>query len=170
MATYFLDTNALVKLYAFDSTSYWTIGIVASKRPRHRIVVSVIVQVELPSALYKLERITPGIDGAQTDLALKRFARDLRADNQFRRSRFTVMLLNASLLERATLLLEHYRSGQPKALHTLDALHLASALTAQALLPENECANFSFVSADKQLRGCAADQSLAVIDPNRPPG
>jgi hypothetical protein len=99
MATYFLDTNALVKLYAFDSTSYWTIGIVASKRPRHRIVVSEIVQVELPSALYKLEHITPGIDAAQTDLALKRFAHDLRADNQFRRSRFTVMLLNASLLE-----------------------------------------------------------------------
>ena len=169
MATYFLDTNALVKLYAFDSTSYWTIGIVASKRPRHRIVVSEIVQVEVPSALYKLERITPGIDATQTDLALKRFARDLRADDQFRRSRFTVMLLNAALLERARLLLERYRSGKPKALHTLDALHLSSALTTQALSPEAERANFFFVSADKQLCGCAADQGLAVIDPNQPP-
>lgn len=69
MATYFLDTNALVKLYAFDSTSYWTIGIVASRRPRHRIVVSEIVQVEVPSALYKLERIDATIVASQTDLA-----------------------------------------------------------------------------------------------------
>ena len=169
MAIYFLDTNALVKLYAFDSTSYRTIGIVASKRPRHRIVVSEIVQVELPSALYKLERITPEIDAAQTNLALKRFARDLRTDDQFRRSRFTVMFLNTTRLEQATLLLDTYRSGKPKALHTLDALHLASALVAQALAPEPERANFYFVSADKQLRGCAADQGLAVIDPNQPP-
>ena len=169
MATYFLDTNALIKLYAFDSTSYWTIEIVASKRPHHRIVVSEIGQVELPSALYKLERITPGIDAAQTDLALKRFARDLRADNQFRRSRFTVMLLNLALLQLAMGLLERYRSGKPKALHTLDALHLASALTAHATLSEAERASFSFVSADKQLRGSAADQGLAVIDPNQPP-
>jgi PIN domain len=169
MATYFLDTNALVKLYAFDRTSYWTIGIVASKRPRHRIVVSEIVQVELPSALYKLERITSGINAAQTDLALKRFTRDLRADDQFRRSRFTVMFLNTTRLKQAALLLDTYRSGKPKASHTLDALHLASALVAQVLLPENERANFCFVSADKQLRGYAADQGLAVIDPNQPP-
>jgi len=52
MTTCFLDTNALVKLYAFDSTSYWTIGIVASKHPRHPIVVSEIVRIEVPSALY----------------------------------------------------------------------------------------------------------------------
>jgi predicted nucleic acid-binding protein len=78
MTTYFLDTNALVKLYAFDSTSYWTIGIVANRRPRHRIVVSDIVQVEVPSALYKLERVDATI-AAQTDLAVKRFNRDLRA-------------------------------------------------------------------------------------------
>jgi len=79
------------------------------------------------------------------------------------------MFLNTTRLEQATLLLDTYRSGKPKALHTLDALHLASALVAQALAPENERANFFFVSADKQLRGCAADQGLAVIDPNQPP-
>jgi hypothetical protein len=114
--------------------------------------------------------MTPGIDAAQTGLALKRFARDLRADNQFHRSRFTVMFLNTTRLEQATLLLDTYRSGKPKALHTLDALHLASAITAQALLPEAERTNFFFVNADKQLCGCAADQGLAVINPNQPRG
>ena len=107
MTTYFLDTNALVKLYAFDRTSYWTIGVVASRRPRHRI--------------------------------------------------------------RATQLLERYRTGTPKALHTLDALHLASALIARAMLPESERVTFHFVSADRQLRGCAEDQGLTVIDPSHPP-
>jgi hypothetical protein len=131
--------------------------------------VSEIVQVELPSALYKLERIDPGIDMAQTDLALKRFERDLRADNLFRRSRFTVVFLTTTRLEQATLLLESYRFGKPKALHTLDALHLTSALIAHAMLPETERATFSFASADKQLRGYATDQGLAVIDPNYPP-
>jgi predicted nucleic acid-binding protein len=169
MTTYFLDTNALVKLYAFDSTSYWTIGIVANKRPRHRIVVSDIVQVEVPSALYKLERVDPTVAAAQTDLAVKRFNRDLRAEDLFRRSRFSVVLRSAPLLARAAELLERYRSGKPKALHTLDALHLASALIARALLTKHDRATFHFVSADTQLRGCAADQGLAVIDPNHPP-
>jgi len=168
MTTYFLDTNALVKLYAFDSTSYWTIGVVASRHPRNRIVVSEIVQVEVLSALYKLERIDATIAASQTDLAIKRFNRDLRADDLFRRSRFSVVFLSAPLLARATQLLERYRSGTPKALHTLDAFHLASALIARATLPEGERATFQFVSADKQLRGCATDQGLAVIDPNHP--
>ncbi len=141
----------------------------AARGAHHRIVVSEIVQVEVPSALYKLERIDATIAAAQTDLAVKRFNRDLRADDLFRRSRFSVVFLSAPLLARATQLLERYRTGKPKALHTLDALHLASALIARAMLPESERATFHFVSADKQLRGCAADQGLAVIDPNHPP-
>jgi len=104
----------------------------------------------------------------QTDRAIRRFNRDLRADDLFRRSRFSVMFLGAPLLARAVQLLERSRSGAPTALHTLDAIHLASALTARATLPEDDRATFHFVSDDKQLRGCALDQGLAIIDPNHP--
>jgi hypothetical protein len=79
------------------------------------------------------------------------------------------MFLNTTRLAQAAILLDTSCSGKPKALHTLDALHLASALIAQALLPENERANFYFVSADNRLRGCADHQGLAIIEPSRAP-
>lgn len=169
MAHFFFDTNALVKLFVFDETSYWTIGIEASKTPRHQIFIAEVACVELPSALFKLERITPEIQPMQTDMALKRFQRLLDADHEYRRSRFTVMYLNPRLFATANDLLARYRSGQPKALRSLDALQLAAALIARQSLPAAARDILSFVSADKQLRGCAQQEGFAVIDPNTPP-
>ncbi len=170
MTTYFLDTNALVKLYAFDRTSYWTIGVVASRQastPSHRRLRDRAGGSAIRALQARTHRrnYRGGADGPGGQAVQPRSARGCL----FRRSRFSVVFLSAPLLARATQLLERYRTGKPKALHTLDALHLASALIARAMLPESERATFHFVSADKQLRGCAAAQGLAVIDPNHPP-
>ncbi|HUY75354.1 MAG TPA: type II toxin-antitoxin system VapC family toxin [Ktedonobacterales bacterium] len=170
MGRFFFDTNVLVKLFVYDETSYWAIGVEASKAPRHQIIVAEIARVELPSALYKLERITPTIQAGQTDLALKRFQRYLDADHDYRRSRFTVMHLNTALFATASALLLRYRTGRPKALRSLDALQLASALVARQTLPESSHGDLRFVSADKQLRGCAQQEGFVVVDPNAPPG
>jgi predicted nucleic acid-binding protein len=131
VATYYFDTNALIKLYVFDVTSYWAIGIEAQRKPQNRIIVSEIVRVEIPSALYKIGRIDPNIDSSVIDLGVRRFKRQISADTGYRRARFLVTMLNGPVFQQAEALLEKYRQGQPKALHSLDALHLASAIAAQ---------------------------------------
>lgn len=168
MATYFFDTNALIKFYVFDATSYWAIGVEGQKRPRNRLIVSEIVRVEIPSAMYKIGRMVPMVDASEIDLGLRRFRRHLRAEASYRRSRFMVCLLNELVLQQADTLLEKYRAGQPKALHSLDALHLASALIARQTLAEHERASMVFVSAGRQLRGCAQAEGFAAQDPNAP--
>lgn len=170
MATYYFDTNALIKLYIFDATSYWAIGIEAQRKPQNRIIVSEIVRVEIPSALYKIGRIDPNVDPDMIDLGMRRFRRQLSADTSYRKSRFLVATLNEAVFQQAEMLLEKYRLGLPKALHSLDALHLASAIVARNALSAGARAELYFVSADKQLRGCAQSEGFAVLDPNNPPG
>ncbi len=169
MAVYYFDTNTLIKLYVFDATSYWTIGIVAQRKPQNRIIVSEIVRVEIPSALYKIGRIDPNVDSSLIDLGIRRFNRQMRADTGYRRARFLVTILSDPVFQQAEALLEKYRQGLPKALHSLDALHLASAIAARNTLSESLRADLYFVSADKQLRGCALNEGFSVIDPNNPP-
>ncbi|HUY75880.1 MAG TPA: type II toxin-antitoxin system VapC family toxin [Ktedonobacterales bacterium] len=168
MATYYFDTNALIKLYIFDTTSYWAVGVESQKTPQNRLIVSEIARVEIPSAMYKIGRINPNVDVAEIDLGIRRFKRHMSAGTNYRRSRFTVSILNETVLNQADILLEKYRTGQPKALHSLDALHLASAMIIRNTLPEPERASMVFVSADKQLRGCAQNEGFEVIDPNNP--
>jgi predicted nucleic acid-binding protein len=168
VAIYYFDTNALVKLYVFDATSYWAIGVEAQDKPRNRLIVSEIVRVEVPSAMYKIGRIDPNIDAAETDLSLRRFKRHLSAETSYRRSRFLVCLLNDTVLNQADTLLEKYRAGQPKALHGLDALHLASAIVARNTLLERERGEMVLVSADKQLCGSAQHEGFTVLGPNNP--
>jgi len=168
VATYYFDTNALIKLYIFDATSYWAIGAEAQKKPQNRLIVSEIARVEVPSAMYKIGRINPNVEAAEIDLAIRRFKRHMSAGTNYRGSRFTISILNEAVLNQSDILLEQYRTGQPKALHSLDALHLASAMIIRNTLPEQERASIVFVSADKQLRGCAQNEGFAVIDPNNP--
>lgn len=123
MATYYFDTNALIKLYVFDATSYWAIGVEAQRKPRNRLIVSEIARVEIPSAMYKIGRINTNVDAAEIDIGLRRFKRHLSAETGYRRSRFLVCLLNDTVFNQADTLLEKYRSGRPKALRSLDALH-----------------------------------------------
>jgi predicted nucleic acid-binding protein len=169
VAIYYFDTNALVKLYVFDKTSYWAIGVEAQRKPRHQIFTSEIVRVEVPSALYKIGRIDPNVDASAIDLSLRRFKRQVSAETEYRNSRFLVVLLNGAILIQADALLTKYRGGRPKALHSLDALHLASAIVARSTLHESARDTMLFVSVDKQLRGCAQSEGFTVIDPSAPP-
>ena len=168
MATYYFDTNALIKLYIFDATSYWAVGVESQTKPRHHLIVSEIARVEIPSAMYKIGRINPDVDVAEIDLGIRRFKRHMRAGANYYGSRFTISILNEAVLNQADALLEKYRTGQPKALHSLDALHLASAMIIRNTLPEQEHTSMVFVSADKQLRGCAQNEGFEALDPNNP--
>lgn len=78
--------------------------------------------------MYKIERIYTNVDAAAIDLGIRRFERHLSAETGYRRARFLVSLLNDIALNQADELLEKYRVGQPKALYSLDALHLVCDL------------------------------------------
>lgn len=114
MAVYYFDTNTLIKLYVFDATSYWTIGIEAQRKPQNRIIVSEIVRVEIPSALYKIGRIDPNIDSSLIDLGIRRFNRQMRADTGYRRARFLVTILSDPVFQQAEALLENTARDYPR--------------------------------------------------------
>ena len=65
MPAYFFDTNALVKAYIQERGSPWVNAAMAGKPPP-RIHISELTRVEMPSALYKVERIR-GYSQALTD-------------------------------------------------------------------------------------------------------
>jgi predicted nucleic acid-binding protein len=57
MASYFFDTNALVKAYVYEPDgSDWVLGVIGVKQPANQLFISEIAHVEIPSALYKIER------------------------------------------------------------------------------------------------------------------
>lgn len=108
MASYFFDTNALVKAYIYEPDgSDWVLGVISAKSPAHQIFVSEIARIEIPSALYKIERIR-GHAQEITNLAVNRFERHLNADNGYRNALYTILLLNDAILTEARRLLLTY--------------------------------------------------------------
>jgi uncharacterized protein len=125
----YLDASALVKLVVEEPES-WVLGDFARERS---IVSSDIARVELPRSL---RRIGLG------DAALARAADVLRG--------FTLLKLDRSNLARAAVV-------EPAMLRSLDAIHLASALS----VPELE----SFVTYDRRLASAAELAGLRVESP-----
>jgi predicted nucleic acid-binding protein len=165
MASYFFDTNALVKAYIYEPDgSDWMLGVISAKQPSHQLFISEIARVEIPSALYKIEWAR-GYAQEITSLAVNRFERHLNADNGYRKSLYTILLINDAVLTEAQRLLRDYRSGQPKGLRSLDALQLACALRARKTLPPEEQSRLTFVTIDKQLAGCAANEGFITFNP-----
>lgn len=165
MASYFFDTNALVKAYIYEPDgSDWVLGVISAKQPAHQILVSEIARIEIPSALYKIERIR-GHAQEITNLAVNRFERHPNADNGYRNALYTILLLNDAILTEARRLLLTYRSGTPKGLRSLDAIQLASALRACKTLAPEDQAQMVFVTIDKQLSGCAANEGFVTFNP-----
>jgi predicted nucleic acid-binding protein len=165
MASYFFDTNALVKAYIYEPDgSDWILGVISAKQPAHQLFISEIARVEIPSALYKIERARSHAQEI-TNLAVNRFERHLDTENDYRRALYTILLINNALLAEAQRLLRAYRSGAPKGLRTLDALQLACAVRAHKTLALEEQSQMVFVTIDKQLSGCAANEGFVTFNP-----
>jgi predicted nucleic acid-binding protein len=114
MASYFFDTNALVKAYIYEPDgSDWVLGVISAKQPTHQLFVCEIARVEIPSTLYKIER-SRGHAQVITNLAINRFERHLDVENDYRRSLYTILLINNAVLTEAQRLLRAYRSGQQR--------------------------------------------------------
>jgi hypothetical protein len=125
----YLDTSALVKLVLVERGS-WGLGDFARTRS---VVSSDLARVELPRAIRRL-----GFEGRAAELADRLLSR--------------IVLLK---LDRATL--SSAATVDPAALRSLDAIHLASAMS----VPELE----SFVTYDRRLADAAEQAGLRVESP-----
>jgi predicted nucleic acid-binding protein len=125
----YLDTSALVKLVLVERGSS---GLGDFARTRS-VVSSDLARVELPRAIRRL-----GFEGRAAELADRLLSR--------------IVLLK---LDRATL--SSAATVDPAALRSLDAIHLASAMS----VPELE----SFVTYDRRLADAAEQAGLRVESP-----
>lgn len=168
MLTYFLDSNALIKAYVQERGSSWINGVMAMKAPSPRLCISELARVEVPSALYKIERLR-GCSQALTNTAINTFFRDLRLSSPSRRLKvYEITPLSDQVLSLADALLEKYRTGKPYGLRSLDAIQLASAEITRASLPLQDQQDFTLVTVDRQLRGVAGAEGLQTVNPEYP--
>jgi predicted nucleic acid-binding protein len=137
MSLIYLDTSVLAKRYLRSDESDALDTLLEDAT--HRFLVSDLCVVELESVVARRARETPGIDRAATRL---------RIDDDMRSGFFLVRTLDTSILIAAR---RWIAEGEPLA--TLDALHLASALDAEAEI---------LATDDKQLARAARSAGLQV--------
>jgi len=125
----YLDSSALVKLVAAEPES-WVLGDFVRNR---QVVSSDIARVELPRSVRRL-----GLGDAAVS----------RTDEVLRR--ITLLKLERTVLTRAAEL-------EPVELRSLDAIHLASALSVSELE--------AFVTYDRRLAAAAENAGLGVMAP-----
>jgi predicted nucleic acid-binding protein len=85
-------------------------------------------------------------------------AADRRARLNHAAAHWTLLALDAAVIERAR------RPFPREPIRTLDALHMASALVARAAVP-----NTTLLALDHRIRACAHQLGFALI-PSSPPG
>ena len=152
MASYFLDSSAVVKFYHPEAGSA-TVQRIFAEADR-RIRISRLTVVEVRSAFAGKLRMG-AITEREARLSLDRFKSDLVA------GLMGVFALTEFHYRRAEQLIEKHWARQR--LRTLDSLQLAVALdlSVQGLIEQ-------FVAADKTLGEVAEIEGLPVLNPDQP--
>ena len=167
MIRYFFDTNAVVRGYIPEGGLAWANGVIGKPALSSIIYISELAIVEFTSAIYKLERdkrvrtaaVNWSIQVFDTHVHISRYGRP--------KARFHIIPVDRLTFEQAKALISHYRSGKPKAFHSLDAIQLQCAIDARGLMGQGD--ELIVVTEDQQLAGCAVDQRFRVINPASPP-
>lgn len=151
MASYFLDSSAVVKRYVPETGSAW-VKAITDPGAGNLLYVARITGAEVISAVTRRQR-RDQITVPDAEVALTAFRRDFP-------SAFPVIEVTASVVARAMDLAERH------GLRGYDAVQLAAALELRdqcrlAGLPEPV-----FLAADSQLNIAALAEGLAVDDPN----
>lgn len=136
----YFDTSVLLKRYVHERGSDHARSLVK----RYRFISSAVAPVEAIAALSRRRA-----SGALTDRVLRAILRRLRGD----RLHWELVEVSPLVLDRAEGLVE------ATSLRTLDALHLASALTFRAATG----IRVPFITADAQQRDAAGVLGLDVI-------
>lgn len=159
MATYFMDTSALVKRFHYEAGSRWVRTIFAAAVPnenetRHIIYVCGLSIVEVPAALAILERTR--------ELTLELRDELYRTFLATRQTELIVVPITDAILSQAAALTQRHP------LKAYDAVQLASALDLQNTLREFDI-DLVFVASDNQLLRAAQTEGLQVENPESYP-
>lgn len=156
MATYFLDTSALVKRQVPEAGHAW-VRALCDRRSGHTIVIAAAALVEVVASLSRMPRETPPrLSVASRDRLIARFQQHVRR-------RYLVVELNRTVLLRAAALCRTHP------LRAYDAVQLACALTRR----DDDLAAGNpapiFVCADANLLAIAQAEGFTVENPNTHP-
>jgi len=156
MATYFLDTSALVKRHIAEPGHAWVQGI-CDPSAGHSIVISEVALVEVVASFSRMVRERPQrLDAATRDRLIAYF-------EALSQSEYIITLVNRAILTRAAGLCPRHP------LRAYDAIQLACALTRR----DDDVASGQptpiFVCADTTLLAVASAEGLAIENPNDHP-
>ncbi len=142
--TAFADSSALVKLYADESGH-------ESVRGLSGLVVSQLARVEVPSAIWRKQRLGE-LHADAARLLTSAFEADW-SGTEAEPPRFSAVTATVTVLEGAA------RLCAVHALRAYDAVQLACALAAWDAVPECQ----TFAAFDRQLRTAAAAEGFALV-------
>lgn len=151
MASYYLDTSALVKRYAQEPGSTWMRALVHPVA-RHALYTVHLTGPETVAALGRKARMGE-MTAANAAYAIRAFRLDWL-------QRYRVLSVRTVVVERAMDLAEQHN------LRGYDAAHLAAALIVADVRRRRRLRTLTFVSADINQRQIAAAEGLSVEDPN----
>ena len=146
MSALFVDTSALAKRYLGEVGSAWARSVTAPAAG-HVVIIASVTVVEMFSLLARRGR-----EGtlAAANITLLGNAFLLHAEREY-----LVVPLDGRVLAQARTLVARFP------LRTLDAIQLASAQTAGAILGES----ITFISSDRNLLAAASAEGLLTGDP-----
>ena len=154
MASFFLDSSAVVKRYAVETGSTWVSSLTEPTAGNVCWIASV-ARVEILAAFYLKVR-TGEVTLAQAQQAEQEFRSDLG-------SHFRSIAPAPAILDQAMSLVAKHPLRAYDAVQLASALHLQSQCVALAMPAP------AFVSADQNLNRSAVAEGLSVDDPNQHP-
>lgn len=155
MATYFLDSSAIVKRYVPERGSAWIIAL-CNPVHGHELFISQIALIEVVRAI-SIKAHDKFITFADCDRLINIF----RQDSQ---SAYGVLPLTGSVCAFAGDLCRTHRQ-----LRSYDAVQLASALILRRETLVRRTTPASFVTADHNLTTIATTEGLRIEDPENYP-
>lgn len=151
MTTYYLDTSALVKGYAYETGSNWIQSLLHT--PQTHVFYTVrLAGPEMIAALFRKARTRE-----LSRSAAKRLAQNFKVDW---RRRYRILEIDAEIGNRAMELAEKH------SLRGYDAVHLAAALVLHESRPANHLPDILFLAADDDLLQAANTEGLRTDNPN----
>lgn len=151
--TFYLDSSALVKRYAFETGTGWVQAL--CEQPDTIIAVALIGLVEVAAAVAGKRR--GGLmDQGMSDAILD----DLKADAVLQ---YVLLDVDQHVVDEAIELTRRRR------LRSYDAIHLACALRLNQALVANNLPPLVLIAADADLLSAAQAEGLGTEDPNSHP-
>ncbi len=151
MSDYYLDASALVKRYVDEIGSTW-VRQITGPRTGDAVLLAEISLAEVAAALAAKQRMPGGITMEQRERALSLFLQDCD-------TRFLLLPIDRTVLDRAVELTQNHR------LRGYDAVQLASALVAADVLRASALPPPIFVASDGNLLTAAAAEHLPIENP-----